>query len=187
MALGDPYITVADLKAHANVQDVDDDGYLETLVKAVSRSIERHTGRQFNDAGSVSARKFRASHPYRLDVDDFSTETGLIVSAESRTFTDLTLEPLNGVVGGVTGWPFDRIVSQSSGFPSTVDVTARWGWAEVPDDVYQAALIQAARIFGRRYSTNGIVGQGDFVFRVSLKMDPDVAMMLEPYRRPQVA
>ena len=197
MALGDPYLSVAQLKAHANVADVDDDAYLSTLVNAVSRSIERWTGRQFNDAGSVSARQFRAQHHQIIDVDDFSTETGLLVKTGTdgtfpTTLTDITVEPLNGIVGGVAGWPYDRIIAHDGAFPARltrpgVEITARWGWAAVPDDVYQAALIQAARIFGRRYSVNGLVGQGDFVFRVSLKLDPDVAMMLEPYRRPQVA
>jgi hypothetical protein len=197
MALGDPYISVDELKSHAQVADVNDDADIDRVVRAVSRSIERFTGRQFNDAGSASARQFRATRPHYVNVDDFSTATGLVVKTGTdgtfpTTLTDYTLEPLNGVVDGVTGWPFNRVTLHAGSFPfgltrPGVEITARWGWAAVPDDVFQAALIQAARIFGRRYSANGLVGQGDFIFRVSLKLDPDVEMMLAPYRRPQVA
>jgi hypothetical protein len=107
------------------------------------------------------------------------------------TLTDFTLYPLNGVVDGVPGFPFDEVVLHGGVFAHSarpsVQVTAKWGWAEVPDDVAQAALIQCAHIFGRKHSTHGLVGQGDFVFRVSSRLDPDVAEMLQPYRRPQVA
>ena len=186
MALGDPYISVNDLKAHSNITDVDDDLYLGALVKAVSRGIEAFCGRQFNDAGTATARKFRPSSSQRVRVDDFHDVDGLVVAVDGQTRTDYELEPLNGTRNGVPGWPYESLVFDTH-VGNDVTVTARWGWAGVPADVKQAALIQAARIFGRRYSTHGLVGQGDFVFRVSIRPDPDVSMMLAPYALPRVA
>lgn len=185
MALGDPYISVAELAEHVNIGDATDDAYMTSLVSAVSRGIEAHCGRQFNDAGSTSTRKYRPSSAYRVRVDDFHTTAGLIVVTDGTPTTGYELEPLNGLRNGVP-WPYDAIVLDRP-VGGLVEVTARWGWPSVPLDVRQATLIQAARIFGRRYSVNGLIGQGDFVFRVSIKPDADVMALLAPYALPRVA
>lgn len=195
MALGDPYISVNQLKEHVNQPvGADDEQYLATLVGAVSRQIEHHCGRQFNDAGTTSARVYRPTTDRLVIVDDFSTDTGLIVAVDNvndgtyaKTVANYNLEPTNGIRHGRTGWPYNRIETFSGDllplhtYRPGVRVTARWGWAAVPADVVQAALIQAARVYQRRYSPGGLVGQGDFVFRVSGRPDPDVVEMLSPY------
>lgn len=201
MALGDPYASVAEIKAQTDIKDAVDDAYIATVASAISRQIEAHCGRQFNDAGTATARIFRPQSWNLVRVDEFHTTTGLIVKIDTgndgtyaTTLTDYNLHPLNGVVAGVPGWPFDEVeVFGGRTLPCHTDrpgvqVTARWGWASVPTDVKQAALIQAAKIFGRRYSHNGLVGSGDFVFRVStLQLDPDVQALLNAYVRPLVA
>ena len=48
----------------------------------------------------------------------------------------------------------------------------------------QAAIIQASRIFARLSSPLGVAGFGDIgVMRVQSKVDPDVEVLLQPYRR----
>jgi hypothetical protein len=66
-----------------------------------------------------------------------------------------------------------------------VQVTAAWGWSADPAAVVNATLIQAARIFKRRTSPEGVVGgfQDFGAVRVSSRMDPDVMDLLAPYRR----
>lgn len=55
-----------------------------------------------------------------------------------------------------------------------------------PAYVRQAILIRAASIYSRRDSTNGTISFGEFATRVA-KMDPDVANLLSPVRKPAVA
>lgn len=201
MALGDAYCSAAELKTHMSVSDAVDDTAIGRVILSVSRWIERHCGRQFNDAGAATARTYRPCSVSLVDVDEFHTTSGLLVKTDSGdddtfettiTSTDYVLHPLNGVVDGQTGWPYRQIrLRNGASFPTvsvgpSVQVTAQWGWAAVPSDVKEAALIQSARIFGRRYSHNGLigtVGQGDFVFGVSRQLDPDVRELLAPFVR----
>jgi hypothetical protein len=201
MAIGDPYATTAELKAYARITDTDDDTAIATALLASSRAVDEFCGRQFNDAGATSTRAFRSTGCTRADVDDFHTTTGLVVKtapssdgtyATTLTAAEYTLSPLNGVVNGYPGYPYDTILldrgdafTSSYGQPE-VQVTAQWGWAEVPAAVKQATLIMTARVFGRRNSPHGqpVVGAGDFVFRVS-RDDPDMVNLLAPYQRVQ--
>lgn len=197
MALGDPYVTAEELKEYAKVGDSVDDILIGQVVNAVSRSIERNLGRQFNDAGSATARTF---YPARYDcvrVDDFSTTTGLVVKSDTAndgTFgttissSYYTAWPLDGIVDGQTGHPFREVLLHNGqrfvtyGQRPTVQVTARWGWTAVPADIKQATYIQAARVLSRRESVHGVLGAGDFVVRVDSRLDPDVAEMIRHYR-----
>lgn len=198
MPLGDAYVTLGELKDHCQIPDTVDDTALTRVSKAISRGLERYTGRQFNDAGTPSARVFTADAGRAMYVDDFSTVTGLLVDVDndgdgvfeqSVPAADFLTHPLGGVVNGVPGFPFFRLTLRRPALTwlpcdeGAVQVTARWGWTTVPDDVKSAALIKAARLFGRRYSVNGLIGQGEFVFRVTRNADPDVVELLAPYRR----
>lgn len=193
MALGDPYITVDQLKEHVNQPTgAEDTSYLTALIASVSRWVEEYTGRQFNDTGAATERSYRPVSRHRIAVEDFHTTTGLVVAVDGTTLTsdDYTLEPLNGLRGG-RSWPYESILTDrylnTGTLQPKITVTARWGWASVPSDVTQATLMQCARVFQRRYSPAGLTGQGEFVFRVSLRTDPDVEDALKPFVKPQVA
>jgi hypothetical protein len=207
MALGDPYATPDDVVAYCGIADTFDDVTIEQVTRAVTGQINAFTHRQFNDAGTATARVFDVHDPWYLRVDDFSTTTGLVVKTDTgnnggygSTLTPGTYTPypLNGVIDGEPGYPFHALVLSKVQLPwptwipnpagPLVQVTAQWGWAAVPAEVRQAALIQCAKVFGRKFSANGVVGQGDFLFRVStLPIDPDAAALLAPLRVDAVA
>jgi len=205
MALGDNYVNTATFKAHAQINDTDNDTEIAAVLSAVSRQVERYCGRQFNKSGSgASATAARTFTPSRCGtyvwVDDMTGDGSITVAhdtsldgtyATTIASNRYTFAPLNGVVGGVSGWPYTRInlhngqrfIVDPEGRP-TVQVSAHWGWADTPADVVQATLIQATRIFRRKYSAEGLsVGAGEFVFRTPAKLDGDVEAMLMPYRR----
>lgn len=202
MAITNGYCTSDEAKSfrRLEVSDSIDDVEIDAAVNAASRIIDRNCGRSFFDAGSVSARVFTAGITHRITVDDFSTTTGLVVKVDTSgdgtydqtwASTDYQTEPLNGVRDGVSGWPFYSLRAVGSYcFPvsseALVEVTARWGWAAVPDEVKQACLMQTNRLLSRRKSPDGVSGFGDFgAVRVS-RVDPDIDELLMPFKRQSI-
>lgn len=195
MALGDAYATKLELKDRLGVDDEDDDTKLENALKAATAGINSFTGRQFNKATTATARRFRATNRCLVKVDDFHTVTDLVVATDegdTGTFgstwaaTQYDLEPLNGVVDGDPGWPWWKIRAVGDrwypcGRRPTVQVTAQWGWAAVPEDVHEACLISAVEIFKLKDAPFGVGGYTDFgIMRV--RDNPFVARMLARYQ-----
>lgn len=196
MALGDSYATLAQLKARLDITDTTDDDRLTASLASGSREIEAWCGRQFNDAATATARVYRTTTCYRTTVDDFSTTTGLIVATdtdddgtydETWTSADYELEPFNGVVSGMSGWPYNRILAvESLRFPTgrrraTVQVTARWGWTAVPAPVQEACLMIASGTFKAGDAPFGVAGFGEFG-PVRVRMNTQAQTLLAPYR-----
>lgn len=197
MALGDSYATLAELKTRLDIADTTDDDRLTASLASASREIEAWCGRQFNDAGAASARVFPATGCTLAVVDDFSTTTGLIVATDGDddgtyettwASSDYELAPLNGVVAGLSGWPYWRIRAVGSWtFPTghrraVVQVTARWGWTAVPTPVKEACLMIAAETFKIGDAPFGVAGFGEFG-AVRVRMNTRAQSLLAPYQR----
>lgn len=196
MALGDPYATLAELKTRLDITDTTDDTRLTSSVLSASREIDAWCGRQFNDAGTATARVFAAAGCTLAMVDDFSAITGLVVATDGNddgvyettwVAGDYELEPLNGVVAGMSGWPYWRIRAVGSRtFPTgrrraVVQVTARWGWTAVPAPVKEACLMIAAETFKAGDAPFGVAGFGEFG-PVRVRMNSQAQTLLAPYR-----
>ena len=166
MAVGDPYATLDDLKNYLGMQeDSRFDASMTQALESVSEEIEQHCNRQFHNEAAVSARVFRIFVSPFVMVDDFCTDVGLIIEQDSGsgTFsvvTDYELQPLNGVVDGQPGWPYNKIVARSGSFTrgGRLRVTAKWGWTAVPAPVKQACLIMAAATFQIKDAPFGVAG-----------------------------
>jgi hypothetical protein len=52
----------------------------------------------------------------------------------------------------------------------------------VPDDLAEAALLLTARLFRRRLSAEGVAGFGEFGAVRVTRVDPDIEMLITPYR-----
>lgn len=209
MALGDPYVSAAELKTYLNIGDAVDDVRITSAVNSASRWIEAYCRRQFNVAGSVSARQFHSQDFYRLNLDDFSSASGLVVKTgqigafdETLTInTDFVIEPLNQT-SSLTELPdaaatplaywrirsLGGIIFPTPRWPGTdpnIEVTATWGWSAVPTPIVEACQIQASRLFKRKESPEGVLGgfQDYGPVRVGHKIDPDVKALLAPFRK----
>jgi len=202
MAITNGYATLNDFKAYlfpsANYGTAED-ATMEAAIESASRIIDAHTNRRFYSDTTVSARVYYANTPIRCTVDDFSTTSGLIIKTDTgdngtydQTWAsdEYILEPINSEIGGVSGQPYNSILATIPKlFPVTgrrprIQVTAKWGWASVPDTVRQACLVQAARLFRRAQTPEGFAAGESFgAIRVSTKLDPDVQMLLAPFRR----
>lgn len=203
MALGDSYATLSELKSRLGITDSTDDAALTNALATASRGVEKCCGRQFNDAGSVSARVYEPDGTRCVNVDDFSTTTGLIIETDPGftkaygtvwTTSDYQLEPLNGIVDGETGWPYCEIEAISGlffpipagyGNPATVRVTARWGWAAVPAPIKEATLIVAQETHKLKDAPFGVAGYGEYG-AVRVRENPLAYAKIAPYRRTPV-
>lgn len=179
MALGDNYITDAELKTRLGISDNIDDARITAACDTASREVELVCNRQFNDAGSASQRLFHATSRDWVVVDDFHTTTGLLVSVvevdssgvETETVlasTEFRPEPLQTNRHGLVGFPYWAIrnLSSTNAFEAPpqnyVKVTARWGWASVPKAVKEATMILAIEFYKLKDAPFGVQNWGEF-------------------------
>lgn len=207
MAVTNGYATLAEAKSFLSISDNVDDTLLENMIEAASRSIDRIANRRFYLDSTASARQYRVSSPVILYTDDIGTTSGLIVQTDDDgdgTFettltlnTDYIMDPLTALS---LGRPFTQItiVSTSNNFPifpglfqnglrPGVQVTARFGWPSIPDDINQACLILTADLYKRKDSPGGILGLGDLG---AIRMSPlgrDVTQIVRAYRKETLA
>jgi hypothetical protein len=207
MAVVNGYATLAEAKSFLSISDSVDDTLLENMIEAASRSIDRIANRRFYLDSTASARQYRVSSPVILYTDDIGTTTGLIVETDDDgdgTFettltlnTDYIMDPLTALS---LGRPFTQItvVSTTNTFPifpglfqnglrPGVQVTAKFGWPSVPDDINQACLILTADLYKRKDSPGGILGLGDLG---AIRMSPlgrDVTQIVRAYRKETLA
>jgi len=195
MAISQGYATLAQVKAALRITDNVDDSLLEMAIESASRAIDEYTNRNFFNAGTA-VRYFTPNDSFNVTTDDLISLTTLQTMDDSDKIYDTTwdtddyqLEPLNGKVDGLTGWPYTtiRAVGQfafgTNIGEASVKVTGVWGWAAVPTAVKQATVIQASRIFKRLDSPLGVLSSPDLGYiRVGTRLDPDVQQLVEPYR-----
>jgi hypothetical protein len=190
------YATLSQVKAALRITDQIDDSLLNTSIDAASRWVDGWCGRTFTKASGTSTKDYVPSGRMEpLFVNDLTTVVSIRIDEDlDRTFTtllnpiDFQLEPVNGSFGN--GFPFYIIRPQEDGYwptsygRATVRVQATYGWPAIPDAVREATILQASRLYTRLDSPLGIAGFGDMgAMRVSFKGDPDVTMLLAPYRR----
>jgi hypothetical protein len=206
MTITNGYATRNQVKAALRIGTADtlDDDLIDNCVGAASRLIDGYCNRRFWQSGTAEARIFQAEDSFYCSIDDIAgTALTLKSSTQADGTFDLTwsrsdyqLEPLNGNLDGLT-WSYDKIravgdylfptVNANYGEQALVQVTAIFGWPAVPEPVTQATIIQASRIFKRYDSPLGVVGFGDLgQIRVSRYLDPDMAQLVEPYRRMRI-
>lgn len=194
MAITNGYCTLADVKAALRVSDTLDDSLLEMAIESASRLVDGYCGREFYNAGTVT-RLYTPTDNFVTDLDDYVSISTLKISSLADGNFDLTwdttdyqAEPLNGLIDGVR-FPIDRVracgqyLFVTLGNIATVQVTGVAGWSAVPVQVKQATVIQAMRIFKRLDSPLGITFGELGAMRVSTRLDPDVAQLVEPLRR----
>ena len=206
MTINNGYATRNQVKAALRIGTADtiDDDLIDNCVGAASRLIDGYCNRRFWQTGTAEARVYQAEDSFYCSIDDIAgTALTLKTSTQADGTFDLTwsrseyqLEPLNGNLDGLT-WSYDKIravgdylfptVNANYGDQALVQVTAIFGWPSVPEPVTQATIIQASRIFKRYDSPLGVAGFGDLgAIRVSRFLDPDMAQLVEPYRRMRI-
>lgn len=205
MAFGDPYITRAEFKDYLlgtsqNASLTSGDAQFDDAIATASREIDSYCARQFNkdNAGTATAREFEPDSYNWSYVDDFYTTTGLIVKldvsgngtfSQTLSSSDYELSPPNGLIDGMT-WPYYKIrLLNGWRFPCvyggrsrTLQVTAKWGWASVPDPVKAATKIMAAETWKLKDAPVGVLGLNEFGV-VRVRQNKLAASKLAPYSK----
>ncbi|WP_307621688.1 phage gp6-like head-tail connector protein [Streptomyces sp. V3I7] len=178
----------------AEAADTSRDDELTAALAAASRGIDRATGRRFWLDDTPVSRVFRL--PGRvvcepdgdlLLVDDIGDDTGLTVEAGTTgpwsALVDWETQPDNALADGR---PITGLLRAGSWGAATarVRITARFGWPAVPDDITEATLIQATRLYKRKDSPEGIIGSAEWGVRNLSRRDPDVWALIEPFILP---
>jgi len=207
MAITNGYATLAEVKLAARIQDTIDDALLELSIESASRDIDAYTERVFFSTGATAVtRIYIPQDLYLLETDDIISVTTIKSDSTGEGGFDLTwddadyqLEPLNGIAGGIVT-PFTRIRAVGAKLwpiyeprdinagQASVEITGVFGFPTVPIAVKQATILSALRAYKRYESPTGVLGFSDMgVVRISGRLDPDVARLIDPYRKVTMA
>lgn len=196
MTITNGYITLAGLKTYLKIDDAVEDTLLEQIIESASRSIDRIANRRFYLDSTASARTYRPIGNLRVITDDIGSTSGLIFKTDpdangnyQTTFTlntDYIVEPTNALAKGRPINYLTIVGSTAMSLPVNywpqVQVTARWGWPSVPDDIEQATYILSADLYKRKDSIGGVLGISELG---AIRMSPlgrDIAAMVRAYK-----
>lgn len=195
MSITNGYCTLNEMKAALRIPvgDSIDDSLLEMAVESASRMIDSECDRNFFSASAT--RDFVPSDRITVDTDDLTEITSVkLDDAGDLTFgitlqtSDYQTEPLNQRVSG-NAYPIYRLrmigdyLLPMWGNQATVRIEGTYGFTPVPTQVVQACVIQASRIYKRLDSPLGFAGFTDMgVARVG-RVDPDVSMLIRPFKK----
>lgn len=209
MSLTNAYCTVAEFQSLSRIDSGADQTLHEICINAASRLVDRHCGRRhgFWQDASVGTREYHPDSNWCVQVDDISTSTGLIVKTDTAvdgTFaTTLTIttdfllyergSPNAADETPARPWDEIRITSNATNYFTmadhrpTVQVTAKFGWAAVPDEVKLATILQAQMLYSAKDARTGILqvlSQEGFATRMSRFLHPQADLLLADFVKP---
>lgn len=165
------YVDVDDLKKYVKSETSYDEDLYELAILAAERRLDTETGRYIAVAGATAtARVYRPTNhrSTMLFIHDCVAITSVVDNGATLTAdVDYIAEPLNGLSPSGEARPFDTLRRYSNywywdeALP-TVTVTARWGWAAIPDMAKTACVIAAKAYLDNRDLSFGIVGAAEF-------------------------
>ncbi len=114
-----------------------------------------------------------------------TVETGTVASGLYLPMTAYTTGPENAIV---RGRPIVEVYGATGTFlTDSIRITAKWGWPTVPAEIELATRLQAARLYRRKDSPQGVITSPEFGgIRVS-RFDPDVRALLGAFMTPGFA
>lgn len=181
-----------------DVNDHENDAFIEPIIEAVSRLIDNTTGRRFYAANET--RYFTPDDALTLLVDDLLTVSTLKTDGDGdRTYEttwdtgDYDLEPLNAATDGAPYTWIETAVLGSYVFPrmrASVELIGSWGYCsstDQPTPITEALYLGANRTAHRLSTPLGVSASpslGQLQVKVSqLQSDPDWMAFIDPYIR----
>lgn len=195
------YCTLSDIRSAAALNFetayTTDDQLLCDIITAISREIDKQTGRYFYKSTATEVKYFTAVNNYRLFVGDVVSVTNVYTDTLSgdRTY------PFTWSTTDYDLWPYDADATSEPEPYRYIDVSPRgiyqfplhvakgvkvdavFGWNAVPALIAKAALLWSERTYKRLSTPLGTSSMSQLGV-VSVKVpppDPDVAMMINNY------
>jgi hypothetical protein len=194
------YSTLAKLKARMKITDTADDVELQGKLTTASRDVDLDCGRPHGfwlDPAAVQ-RTFNPQYRIvpswdgeKLLIDDIGDITGLVVEVGAGTnwvpVTDYDTGPDNALADGhAIEWLLRPYLPWVTWPRQRIRITAKWGWPAVPAQIEEATLMAAQRLFRRKDSPEGVLGNSDFgVVRVG-RWDPDYDKLIRKFVKPGI-
>jgi hypothetical protein len=184
MALGDPYISTAQLRDVLGITDSSEDVLVARACAGATSAINNKSGfSTFWNTGTAVTRIVdtggklvpkRTSTPYFKLIlpDGIASAAGLVVTG----YASASLLPSDAIL---RGQPATSIKLPWGSVPDELSITAIWGWPSLPDDIIMAAQFQAQRYYKRRGSPEGLAGSAEWGIARIPRLDPDVQAILE--------
>jgi hypothetical protein len=190
MAIGDPYITRAQLKSVLKIDpsNTDEDDLIDRVILAAARSINRRAGWPtfWKTTGAVSRTIDVTRKIVRVRTSGWTYDKILLRNGIASTtgfsvpgYSNATLLPEEA---SDLGEPYDAIrlpAGGSYGTYGTLEVVAQWGWPDVPSDIVLANQMQAHRYYNRKGSPEGVAGSAEWGITRIPPLDPDVLSILK--------
>ena len=199
------YVSTADVKNYIGLTGSGQDTNIANSILAASRQIDRICRRRFWQDSSVQVKTFTPISNIYLEVPDISTTTGLIVkldTTDNGTYdktltinTDFIVMPTNPKLLGTSAGQHEpyteiRILNTRSSerfdpsIINNVQITAKYGFAVIPEAIEQATRIQALRLFKRKDTPFNVFGNEQTgTIELFNKFDPDAMALLKDYRK----
>lgn len=200
MAIVNGYVTRAEVQNALGLGTATltpDSDEIDNVIEAVSRAVDDYCGRFFYSvAGTVV---FTANDYMFLPIGDWVSVTTVKTDENNAGTVTKTLSANSDyrLQQNTTfiGWPYTAIQIASFGSNTLpvgvtegVEVIGTRGWYAVPEPIRAAALIQSVRVHARRATPFGVAGSPEGgIVRLLSRLDPDVELMVRPYRAPREA
>jgi hypothetical protein len=156
--------------------------------------VDSKCGRRFYADTNATTRIYQPTHYTLVQIDDAWDVTAVKTDeADDGTYSttwsasDYQELPHNSIgQNGRTGWPTTAIeATDTRWFPTrnarpSVQVTAKWGWTAVPDEVVQATLYYAQRLMYLVDTPGGSTISSEFG-SLPIRRLSDIESLLQPY------
>ena len=197
MAITNGYTTLEEYKDRFDVSDHDDDSDIESVITAVSRSIDSICGQRFFTTAADETRYFSAEWgdwlrlPNRIvSINTLKTDNDNDrVYENSWLTTDYDKMPFNAALDGEPYRWIEVTPNGSYRFPKGVakgvEIEGKFGWSSAPVPVAEACLLAAHRLQKRKdlpFGVSGAAALGQLTLTVQkMEADPDIMELLSPY------
>lgn len=200
MAIVNGYISRQDVKSALGLGTAaltPDDDEIDQVVTSVSRAIDDYCGRFFYSVAGTAL--YTATDYLYVGIDDFSAITSVKTDENNDGTPEVTLAANTDyrlvTNQTVPGWPYTAVQITSFGAHTLpvlvtqgVQIVGTRGWSQPPAPIVAATLVQATRLHARRNTPLGVAGSPEGgIVRLLSRLDPDVELMLRPYRVPREA
>ncbi len=144
--------------------DADFAGALDLWIEAVEDYIHRFTGRKFVVDESDTTKYYEGRSAQTLWIDDITTLTSIVVKSANLTDTERALVTGDYILlpeNKTSDDPTTAIRVHPNGYYTAwpagikrIEVTGKFGWAKVPEQIRLAATLLVAGLYEERHAAN---------------------------------